>query len=291
MKDKTEWRDEMKLEIILAYENLDDYILEFEKQKENYEEIWNKYAIQPYWEKISQWAPFDLSERKPKPIKDIVKLKQQIQLLKEININAIESEFMKVVGELPGYDDDTIVVAIYPLDDENAIVKKRQNGVVGTCVFGNILIYVNPFAEDYLKWIPYVFAHEYHHSIWGSYWYVVRQGGCTGSLIETMLSDGQADAFAKSLYPSLSPAWIHQIPKEIERELWDKHYYRLLYDTNYDFSRYMFGDDEAGLPWCAGYFFGDKIISCYRERYKEISFKNMIEMSAEEIFAKSGYYL
>lgn len=281
----------MRLEVILVYENLNSYISELEKQQENYEELWDKYAIQPYWERISQWAPFDMSERKPKPIRDIDKLKQQIKLLKEINISEIKSEFMKVVDALPGYDDDPIVVAIYPLDDGNTIVKERQNGVVGTCVFGNILININPFAQDYFKWIPYVFAHEYHHCIWGSYWYGVRQGGCTGSLIEAMLTDGQADAFAKSLYPALRPKWISQIPKDIEKELWNKHYSRLLDDTNYDYGKYMFGNDDEGIPWCAGYFFGEKIIGYYKERYKEIGFKNMIEMSAEEIFTKSGYCL
>lgn len=230
-----------------------------------------------------------MSERKPKPIRDIDKLKQQIKLLKEMNINEIKNEFMKVVDALPDYDDDTRVVAIYPLDDENIIVKERQNGVVGACVSGNIVINVNPFAQDYFKWIPYVFAHEYHHCIWGSYWYGVRQGGCTGSLIEAMLTDGQANSFAKSLYPTLNPAWIHQISKELEQELWNQHYSKLLNDTDFDYSRYMFGDDEAGIPWCAGYYFGDKIIDCYKKRYKDVDFKNIIEMSAEEIFAKSGY--
>jgi uncharacterized protein YjaZ len=264
----------VELEIVLVYENLDGYILKLEKQHENYEELWNKYAIQPYWKRISQWAPFDMSERKPKPIKDIDKLKQQVKSLKEININAIKSEFMNVVAALPSYDDDdTIVVAIYPLDDENTIVKERQNGVVGACVFGNILINVNPFARDHLKWIPYVFAHEYHHCVWGSYWHGIRQKACTGSLLEAMLSDGQADAFAKSLYPTLSPTWIHQIPKGIERELWDKHYSKSLNEIDYDYCKYMFGNDEAGIPWCAGYFFGVKSLIVTEDVIKKLGSK------------------
>lgn len=80
----------MKLEIIAIYENLDGYIMEMEKDNANYEVLWDKYAIQPYWEKISQYAPFDMSDRKPKPIKNICKLKQQIKLMKEINLNEIK---------------------------------------------------------------------------------------------------------------------------------------------------------------------------------------------------------
>jgi len=262
-----------------------------EKHHEDYEELWNRYAIQPYWERISQWAPFDMSDRKPKPIRDIDKLKQQIKLLKEMNINEIKSEFMKALNALPDYYDDTRVVAIYPLDDENIIVKERQNGVVGACVSGNIVINVNPFAQDHFMWIPYVFAHEYHHCLWGSYWYGVRQGGCTGSLIEAMLTDGQADSFAKSIYPTLRPSWIHQIPEELEKQLWVKHYSKVLNDTDFDYCRYMFGDVDSGIPWCAGYYYGYKIIDCFRKHNKEIGFKNIIEMSAEEIFNKSGCYL
>jgi uncharacterized protein YjaZ len=281
----------MNLEIISVYENLDEYIMEMEKENADCEMLWDKYAIQPYWKKISQWAPFDMSDRKPKPIKDISKLKQQIKLMKEINLDEIKSRFMQVVDTLPNYDDDPIVIAIYPLDDENSIVKERQNGVWGVCVFGNVIINVNPFAQDYCEWIPYVFAHEYHHCVWGNYWNVIRRGDRTMSLIESMLIDGQADAFAKSLNPNLNPSWISQIATEDEQDLWNKHYSKLLNKTDYDYSKYMFGDDATGIPWCAGYFFGYKIIDSFKKYYPQIGVKNIIEMSSEEIFAMSRYGL
>lgn len=278
----------MELEIIAIYENLDGYIMEMEKDNANYEVLWDKYAIQPYWEKISQYAPFDMSDRKPKPIKNICKLKQQIKLMKEINLNEIKSKFIQVVDSLPNYDDDPIVIAIYPVDDDNLTVKEQQNGVWGVCVFGNMLFNINPLAENYLNWISYVFAHEYHHCVWGNYWHVVH-GGRTGSLIESLLIDGQADAFAKSFNPELNPTWISQIPKEQEKELWNNHYSKFLFETDFDYVKYMFGDDEAGIPWCTGYFFGYQIIDCFKKLYPQISVKNMLEMSAEEIFAMSNY--
>lgn len=280
----------MKLEIIAVYENLDGYLLEMEKTNADYKALWDRYAIQPYWEKISQWAPFDMSDRKPKPIKNIFKLKQQIKLLKEMNLDTIRNEFICVVDALPNYDDDTIVIAIYPFDDENTTAKEQQNGVQGVNVFGNVLIQVNPFAKDYFEWIPYVFAHEYHHTVWGNYWHVVH-GGRTGSFIEALLIDGQADLFAKSLNPTLNPAWISQISKEQEKELWNNHYSKLLYETNFDYVKYMFGNDELGIPWCSGYFFGYKIIDSFRKLYPKISIKNMIEMNSEEIFSMSNYHL
>ncbi|WP_160687626.1 DUF2268 domain-containing putative Zn-dependent protease [Clostridium sp. C2-6-12] len=280
----------MKLEIIAVYENLEGYLLEMEKDNADYNALWDKYAIEPYWEKISQWAPMDMSDRKPKPIKNICKLKQQIKVLKEMNLEVIREEFIRVADVLQNYDDDTIVVAIYPLDDENNNAKELQNGVQGVNVFGNIIIRVNPFAKDYFKWILYVFAHEYHHTVWGNYWHVVH-GGAAGSFIEALLIDGQADLFAKSIYPQLNPTWISQISKEQEKELWDKHYSKLLYETDFDYVKYMFGNEELGLPWCAGYFFGYKIMESFRKFYPKISFKNILELKPEEIFQMSKYNL
>jgi uncharacterized protein YjaZ len=278
----------MKLDIIAVYENLDGYILEMEKENQDCDILWDKYAIQPYWEKISQWAPFDMSNRKPKPIKNIIKLKQQIELMKNIDLKAIKKSFMEVANVLPNYDDDPITIAIYPVDDDNLIVKEEQNGVWGVNVFGNIILNINPLAQDYLEWIPYVFAHEYHHTVWGNYWNVIH-GGRTGSFIESMLIDGQADAFAKDFYPSLKPKWISQIAKEQEKELWSRCYFGLLNETNVDYNKYMFGDSKAGIPWCAGYFFGYRVIECFKKQYPLISVKEMIEMKTEAIYTMSGY--
>lgn len=279
----------MSINIISVYNSIDGYLEEAEKEDLiGFPELWEKYAIKPYWDVIAQWAPFDLSDRKPKPITDTISLRRQLNMLKTIDLGAIESEFQSVVSILPGYDSDALTVAIYPLDDRNQIVKERQNGVQGDCIFGNIVLQVNPFAEDYLTWIPYVFAHEYHHCIWGHYRYVIRGGG-TGTLLEALLIDGQADSFAKCIYPSLHPAWISQISEDDERKLWRRHYSGMLKLTEFDYPKYMFGNREEGIPWCAGYFFGYRIIESFRKQYPHMNYKQMLEMDTDEIFTLSRY--
>ncbi|WP_346847444.1 DUF2268 domain-containing putative Zn-dependent protease [uncultured Clostridium sp.] len=114
-------------------------------------------------------------------------------------------------------------------------------------------------------------------------------GGRTGKFIESMLIDGQADAFAKSFNPSLNPKWISQISEEQEEELWNKHYSKLLNYTDVDYGKYMFGDDEVGIPWCAGYFFGYRIVEYFKRNYPYTSEKEMIEMNSDEIYDMSGY--
>lgn len=278
----------MKLEIIPVYENLDNYVKAMEAGNADCDMLWNEYAIEPYWEKLSQWAPMDISDHKPEPVRNIGKLKEQITKLKSLNLNELRNKFDMIVNSLPNYDDDPIIIALYPVDDDNTLVKEQQNGVVGGCIFGNMVINVNPLAENYEDWIYYVFAHEYHHCVWGNYWYVIK-AAATDTLIEDMLGDGQADEFAWSFNRALRPKWLTHISQKKEKEIWEKHYLPLLKSTDIDYGKYMFGNKEAGIPWCAGYFLGHRIIESFKKSYPEVTFKELIEISAEEIYERSNY--
>ena len=277
----------MEINIICPYENGMKYIEEMKYgRNQDPQLIWDKYFIQPFWDQISQWAPFDQSFMKPARIEDLDTLEQQIKLLAKIDVDELKREFMKISRMLPKNDDDPILVAIYP--NTNAIVKERQNGVVGACVFGNILLNVNPLADLWEEWIPYVFAHEYHHSVWGHHWYVVN-GGLEGNFMEYMLNEGQADAFAKSLYPELQPQWISALTESEETELWNKMKPILFSTDRNEFDKYMFGNEENGLPWCVGYTFGNLIINRYLRSHPDISYSELITVHPGGILKDSMY--
>ena len=166
----------MKIQIINVWNELEAYIQAVQNGK-NPEEEWEKQVIAPYWEQLCCYAPMDLSERKPGVIKDTKILTEQVKKLKEINIEGLREEFERIATVLPNYDDDPITVALFPSDAQNETVNEKQNGVIGTALFGNLIIQINPLIEQYEKWIPYVFAHEYHHTVWGNYWFMLH-GGC-----------------------------------------------------------------------------------------------------------------
>jgi uncharacterized protein YjaZ len=279
----------MKLEIIAVYDKLDAYIVETQKENPDYEALWEQYAIEPYWSQLTQDAPMDLSDRKPKAIRDIPRLKQIIAELKaQINLEELKESFLQVAQALQSFDDSPMMIALFPLyEEEPGFIEQHQNGVAGTCIWGNMLININPKGKDFTKWIPYVFAHEYHHNIWGGYWYVTH-GGASGKFIETLLIDGQADTFAKSLYPFLYPSWISQLSAEEEKRLWKKYYQKLIDQTEVDFPKYMFGNFED-IPWCSGYFFGYRIIESYLRNNPPIDTKALLELDCQTIYEKSGY--
>lgn len=226
-----------------------------------------------------------MSKRKPAVISNVGKLKKQLNLLKELDMMKVEKEITRAVEALPNYDDDPITVVLYPLDDENTVVKERQNGEIGTSLFGNIMIQINPFACEYSQWIPYVFAHEYHHTVWGNYWFVLHNGELQNKFIDSLIIDGEADSFAMSLYPGLRPAWVFDSLNQAE-ELWNKKYESIWERTDVDYVKYMFGDKEHDIPWCAGYSVGYMLVQTYlRQEHKNIV--DIVKIKPEEILRAS----
>lgn len=281
-----------KFRIISAWENIETFLTEASSATdEEIKFLWDKYLIEPYWSKVIEWAPDDFQVQKPKPIKDLITLKNQLNIINNSNfVSLLEKELVRIFNTLPKNDEDIITVALYPLSPENTIVAEKQNGVVGSCVFGNILININPLAKDWIKWVPYVIAHEYHHSVWGHN-NIVLKGKYRGDLLTYLLNEGQADAFARMLYKDMKPSWINPISKQQEMEIWKIIKNHLNNCDPAVKNKLMFGDEEEGIPWCIGYLIGNNIINKFFEKYPNTTFMELIDMDSEDILSESGYLI
>ena len=270
----------MSFNIIPTWDSVETFIEKASADKSGIQKFWDQYVVDPIWKELSQWAPFDISFMKPQSVTDIDTLRHQITILKTLDIEKMEKDFNRAVTELPKQDNDTILTVLFPGDNKEVL--KNQNGVTGAGVFGNISISINPIAPDFRKWIKYVFSHEYHHSVWGSVWYGRKQSA-KGNLLEALLTEGQADSFALSLYPDLKPAWISNYSEE------DFKRYLALITENKDstdrdsYSKYIFGNKEEQLPWCIGYSVGYTIIQNYKKASKK-SFLEMLYTDCDEIY-------
>ena len=276
--------------MITTFKNAEKYLHAVEQEKMESQEAWNKYMIDPFWNEIAKWASFDQSFKKPHYIKDLSALGEQLSLLSEICLKDLQAKFKEIMNTLPIEDDDPMSIALYPLCDSNKIAKERQNGVTGVCVFGNMILQINPLADDYDQWIPYVFAHEYHHNAWGHYWFAVQGGqGVDGSLLEQLIIDGQADLFSESLFPNLKPKWNQPFETKLEAELWER-LKPILNSTDQGVhALYMFGNENEGLPWCMGYTFGKAIVADYLANHPNVTFPELIKIPHKEIFAGSRF--
>ena len=279
----------MKINLLTTFQNVDDYITSAKDNPSELSSLWTTHMIEPFWNDIAAYTPFDQSFKQPTHVQSIEQLEKQLPLLQALDIVDLTDKFISVIDALPSDDDDPMLVALYPLCDNNEVVKERQNGILGANIFGNMIININPLADDWQKWIPYVFAHEYHHNIWGHNWYVVRGGkDLEGTFLEHMITEGQADLFAMSLFPELTPQWNRPFDTEIEKELWEK-VKSILYSTDHDtHAIYMFGSKEKSLPWCMGYVFGRIIVGDYLQK-NPMPFKELLNISAKEIFEASRY--
>lgn len=281
---------ENKFRIISAWENVEKFIEEAKLvNDDDIDSLWNKYLIEPYWSKVIEWAPDGFEGRKPKPIKDLATLNEQLKIINNSNIvNLLEKELVRIWNTLPKNDEDIITIALYPLSPEDNIVSERQNGVVGSNEFGNILLNINPLAKDWNKWIPYVLAHEYHHSVWGHN-NIVLNRKYRGDLLTNLLNEGQADAFAKKLHNDLKPSWLNPIPRKQEMEIWNVIKNNKKSSDPELKSKLIFGDKQNGFPWCIGYLVGNNIIEKFIKKSPHTTFMELVNMDSEDILIESGY--
>ena len=280
------------IKIINTFVNAKKYLEAVKEENSNQEKLWHEYMIEPFWGEIAQYAPFDVSSKQPKPVQDVMALEKQITEFEKVELQKLQLEFERIAEALPSDDEDPMFVALYPICDSQSSVKNKQNGVVGEEVFGNVILNINPLAVNFDKWISYVFAHEYQHNLWGHHWYVVKGGqGLSNSFLEYLITEGQADLFAMSMYPDLEPQWNRLFDDETTKQLWSK--VEPILDNTERFSdlhaKYMFGNEEEELPWCMGYTFGLMIVSDYMSVHSEISFSELIEVSAKEMFEASRF--
>lgn len=276
----------MKIEVINSYQEVKKYI-ERVKSGEALDICWEEELLAVYWEQLCCYAPFDLSERKPQPVTDIVSLEKQSKLLETMDTDALRTEFERVATMLPNYDDDTITIVLFPGDNDNVTVNEKQNGVVGTSLFGNMYIQVNPLVQGYEEWIKYVFAHEYHHTVWGNYWFMLHAGELENKFIDSLVIDGEADSFALELYPDLKPQWLFGMSEDEIHNLWENKYKLVSDSTDVDYVSYMFGSAKEEIPWCAGYAVGYRIVQNYlRDTQKSVV--DILELKPE-LLLKRGY--
>jgi hypothetical protein len=74
--------------------------------------------VEPYWNLLSQWAPFPEDYKKPICQLEKNEAKQQLELLKKVDWDRVKKSFNMVCDVLPMDDDDVMYIAIYPSNTE-----------------------------------------------------------------------------------------------------------------------------------------------------------------------------
>lgn len=275
--------------IVSAYQGLADYINAAKwKPSSDRAKLWLEYAIEPYW---AQWAQGQFNEARTreqlsKPILNLEELAVEVESLRNSGIEQlVENAYAQITQVLPSPLANR-TVCVYAADPGNQWL--REQGVLGTGIGDNILLQINPLAANWSQWVPYVLAHEYHHAVWGYNYFAVQQKSSM-DLLTGLLIDGEADTFAKLLYPDLHPIWINALTPAEETEQWAKIQEYLQGNDGTIYERFFFGNQDSGTPSYTAYTIGYRIVQAYLTRHPSETVFDLMHREAQEILSESGY--
>lgn len=200
----------------------------------------------------------------------------------EIN-KIIEQALIKSSNTLPG---ENKRVYLFPPNPDNMDGINLMGGVSGLAVSKDVfIIRIDPssFNEDLLE---YSVAHEYHHTIY------MESGNANwnNTLLDSIILEGKADTFAKSLYPDITIPWIEPLSAQKEKEVWED-LEEDLWSIDLDQSLYRdyFGNPNKGIPHWTNYKIGFQIVNSFLEKNPTTPVRDWTLLSAEEILSNSKY--
>lgn len=277
------------LTIVSAYRGLTDYINAAKlRPSSDWEKLWLEHAIEPFW---AEWAQGQFNEARTrdqlsKPILNLEELAVEVDHLMNSRVEQlIETAYTQITQVLPSPLANR-AVCIYAADPGNQWL--REQGVVGTGIGDNILLQINPMAQNWPAWVPYVLAHEYHHAVWGYNYFAVQRKSHM-DLLTGLLIDGEADTFARLLHPDLHPVWINALTPTEEAVQWEIMQEYLMGNDGATYERFFFGDSVNRTPSHTAYTIGYRIVQAYLKRHPTQTVFDLMNKEAQEILSESGY--
>ena len=166
-----------------------------------------------------------------------------------------QQAFDRVTQELP-HEKLTICVDFTRPDD--AFARDQMRGVMAlTAGSGRIIVKLHP-GSDWATLLPYVLAHELHHSYWAKHHFDPNTPFTLG---EYLVFEGRADNFAKHAFGQHPAPWIDALTDEQYRSAL-KSFAPLYGDSSPQvLMGSMFGNPAAGIPQWAGYTVGYRLVA------------------------------
>jgi uncharacterized protein YjaZ len=227
-------------------------------------------------------APF-MFETIRAPYQQGTHLEKEIALLKSTDLTGLVKEALdKITSSLPGPDTKIIIMPANPMAHD---LFEKYNICMNAITVGSgkIIIQIDPTFPQWKQTLPYVIAHEYHHSTWISR----NWKNADFSVLEYLIFEGRADAFATSLYPNVLSPWTTMITKEEENIFWNKIKDEIFQRGHERINKVMFGDH--GISFGSGYTIGFNIVQSFKRTHPDVTDKSMIDMSPDDIFKQCKY--
>jgi uncharacterized protein YjaZ len=277
--------EEQSFTIVPVYEDMLAYInAAREIDDPDFIKLLETYVLAPNWESCAgeEYLPppgsiFD------EPIQDLDALEEKIHLLQESNLESmVWSALQNSARILEGPDTTVCIIAA---DPNNWFIREKMNGVNGwTFGAGKIILQVNP-VPGWQTWIPYIIAHEYHHSVWTDRYFPTDD---RESLIDNLIFEGKADSFAHIVYPNIDVPWVSALTAEEERLQWEKIRGQGETTDSMVKTRFMVGGDEETPTW-TGYTIGFHIVQSYLQSHPQVDIETWTALPPQDLVQESSY--
>lgn len=275
-------------QIIFLYEYYKNYLKETENNKETDDyELYRKNVYYPifnsYFENTEYYTL--VADFISQPIQNKDELKNNLERIAD-NKNIISELIQKSLAkskDLLKVEKLQIFVAPANPDDKNIIYK--MGGVMGlTAGKEKILIFIEPDVPEWQTMLELAVAHEYFHAYWTEKnFYSMNKF----TLLDYLLFEGRADAFAHIIYPEVHTPWTTALSDEDKTELWNTIKSNLSTEDYKLQQAIMFG--YGGYPLWGGYSLGFDIMQKYLSKNPDVKLEEWASIDPKLILQASDY--
>jgi uncharacterized protein YjaZ len=273
---------EQEFEIVPVFEQHLEYVKKVREDPDaNHSELYISTVIEPfrkeaYGEDRGLWLKDMLTAAI-----NIEKLNESIILLdenyKHIS-NLIKESIVKSAKLLPS---GKKTIYLFPFNPDQSFSISTMNGVAGFATEQLIVLQIAPqkYKEEM---IPYTIAHEYHHTV-----YFEKHKTQERDLIDYVLSEGRADAFANLVYPNMNIPWIAEVPQEDVKTIWN-----WVNERRYSFKEDDYTEMRTGnriIPKWSDYRIGYQIMQDFLKDNPDVPINEWTFMDADQILEKSHF--
>ncbi len=180
---------------------------------------------------------------------------------------------------------DSVTFYIAPTTADLKEITDKMGGVSGLTTGGKQIILTIDFnISAWQEALSQTVAHEFNHAYWTN---ENLTPAYKLTLLEYLVFEGKADAFAHLLYPKIKASWTCSLSDKEKENLWNKIKPNLQSDEPTLLGAVMFGSKD--YPVWGGYTLGYDIIQRAFKNHPEIINTNWTNLSADEFLKLSNY--
>lgn len=187
-------------------------------------------------------------------------------------------------------------IFLLPGDGESHVLVNQMNGVLGFSLGAQAtMVFIWP-VDNWQDWLAYTVVHEYAHLVrnllfprglaGGKLVYMKTQQPET--LLDAMIAEGAADAFALSVMSEVVPVWTDALNTEESEHIWPRVRRRLGVSDTTEIRRILFGDNDRVPQW-TGYTLGYRMVMSYLESQPASTPAQVALLPGSTILAGSRY--